>query len=264
MPSAQNKKEALLTEGLIIREFNSVGEADRFITVLTRQKGVIRASVRGARRIKSRSGPATGLLMFSRLRLIQGRDMYIVEDAQPIETFFGLRADIGKTALAQYFCELSQALCPSEEEAADALLLLLLALRHLEKDTRPLPLVKAVVEWRLLTLAGYMADVSGCAACANTDGDKLFLELEGQFYCPPHAPQSGILVSAGAVTAIRHCSTCPIEKCFAFSLGDESLAVFGDAAERFMKAQLGRSFKTLDFYHEVNGFGTSVSRPGTG
>ncbi len=257
MPSAQRQKETLVTEGLVIREFNGVGEADRFITVLTRQKGVIRAAVRGARRIKSRSGPATGLLMFSRLHLVKGRDMYIVEDAQPIETFFGLREDIAKTALAQYFCELSNALCPAEEEAEDALLLLLLALRHLIKDTRPMPLLKAVVEWRLLAKAGYMADIAGCAACGNPDGDRVFLPLDGQFYCPAHAPQSGINVSAGALAAIRHSITCPTEKCFAFSLSDGSQAVFSDAAERFMKAQLGRSFKTLDFYHEVNGLGAS-------
>ncbi len=262
MPTAQQRGESLLTEGLIIREFNGVGEADRFVTVLTRQKGVVRAAVRGARRIKSRSGPATGLLMFSRLRLVQGRDMYIVDDAQPLETFFGLREDIERTALAQYFCELANALCPAEEEAEDALRLLLFALRHLEKGTRPLPLIKAVVEWRLLALAGYMADISGCAACGNPDGDAVFMAVDGQFYCPNHAP-NGVAVSAGAHTAIRHSITCPIEKCFAFSLRDESLMTFGDAAERFMKAQLGRSFKTLDFYHEVNGFGASNQGAGT-
>ncbi len=263
MPTAQKRGESLLTEGLIIREFNGVGEADRFITALTRQKGVIRAAVRGARRIKSRSGPATGLLMFSRLRLIPGRDMYIVEDAQPIETFFGLREDIEKTALAQYFCELSNALCPADEESEEALLLLLLALRHLEKGTRPLPLIKAVVEWRLLATAGYMADVTGCAACGNPDGDRVFLPTDGLFYCPAHAPQSGVAVSAGALTAIRHSITCPADKCFGFSLSDSSLSAFGDAAERFMKAQLGRSFKTLDFYHEVNHFGSSDQGAGT-
>ena len=261
MPTAQ--RETLLTEGLVIREFNGVGEADRFITVLTRHKGVIRASVRGARRIKSRSGTATGLLMFSRLRLVQGRDMYIVEDAQPIETFFGLREDIEKTALAQYFCELANALCPTDENAEDALLLLLLALRHVEKGTRPLPLIKAVVEWRLLASAGYMADITGCAACGNPDGDFVFLALDGQFYCPQHALQSGINVFAGAFTAIKHSITCPTEKCFAFSLSDTSLSAFGDAAERFMKAQLGRSFKTLDFYHEVKHFGASDQGAGT-
>lgn len=263
MPSAQRQKETLLTEGLIIREFNGVGEADRFVTVLTRQKGVICAAVRGARRIKSRSGTATGLLMFSRLRLIEGRDMYIVEDAQPIEAFFGLREDIEKTALAQYFCELANALCPAEEDAESALLLLLLALRHVEKGSRPLPLIKAVVEWRLLASAGYMAAVTGCAACGNLNGDSIFLPLEGHIYCPAHAPQSGVALSAGALTAIKHSITCPTDKCFAFSLSDGSLSAFGDAAERFMKAQLGRSFKTLDFYHEVKHFGASNQGAGT-
>ncbi len=263
MPTKE-RGQALITEGLIIREFNGVGEADRFVTVLTKQKGVLRAAVRGARRIKSRAGSATGLLMYSRLRLIEGRDMYIVEDAQPIDVFFGLREDIEKTALAQYFCELANAVCPADEEASEQLGLLLLALRHLEKDTRPAPLLKATVEWRLLSQAGYMPNMAGCAACGKADGDVLFLPSEGQFFCPAHPPQNGFALSAGGLTAVRHVITCPLGKCFAFSLSDGSLAAFGEAAERFMKAQLGRSFKTLDFYHGVRSFGASTSGTGTG
>jgi len=253
--TSRQRGETLTTEGLVIREFNGVGEADRFVTVLTKEKGVLRASVRGARRIKSRSGAATGLLMYSRLRLVSGRDAYIVEDAQPIEVFFGLREDIEKTALAQYFCELANALCPADEEASEQLGLLLLALRHLEKDTRPALLVKAAVEWRLLTLAGYMPNVTACG-CGNDTGDMMFSPLDGQCFCPAHPPANGCVLSAGARAAVCHVITCPLTKCFAFSLSEQSLADFGDAAERFMKAQLGRSFKTLDFYHGVKNFGT--------
>lgn len=256
MATGKERNETLTTEGLVIREFNGVGEADRFITVLTKEKGVLRASVRGARRIKSRSGSATGLLMYSRLRLVRGRDMYIVDDAQPIDVFFGLREDIEKTALAQYFCELANALCPTDEQCADPLGLLLFALRHLEKGTRPAPLIKAVVEWRLLTLAGYMPDVARCAACGETQGDMTFLPMDGQCLCRSHPLQSGLPLSAGARAAVHHVITCPLTKCFAFSLSEASLAVFGDAAEQFMKAQLGRSFKTLDFYHGVKTVGT--------
>lgn len=35
------------TDALIIRENNNIGESDRFVTALTRDLGVIRASARG-------------------------------------------------------------------------------------------------------------------------------------------------------------------------------------------------------------------------
>lgn len=232
-------------------EYNSVGEADRFVTVLTKEKGVVRAAARGARRIKSRSGSATGLLIFSRLRLIAGRDTYIVEDAQPIETFFGLREDIEKTALAQYFCELAAALCPAEEPAAEPLRLLLHALHHLANNTRPALLLKATVEWRLLSLAGYMPAIDGCADCGGAEDTMYFSAVAGQLHCPAHAPTGALPLPAGTLAAVRHVVSCPIGKCFAFSLSDTSLKVFGDAAEAFLKAQLNRGFKTLEFYHSL-------------
>ena len=251
MSTTKERGTALLTEGLVIREYNGVGEADRFITVLTKEKGVVRAVARGARRIKSRSGGATALLMYSRLRLIEGRDAYIVEDAQPIETFFGLREDIGRTALAQYFCELAAALCPADESAEDALRVLLYTLHHLANDSRPQKLLKAVVEWRLLSEAGYMPDLSACAACGK-DADGMYLSLiDGQLFCPEHAPHNTMPLSAGAVAAVRHAVSCPAEKCCAFSLPEPSLSYFADAAEAFLKAQLNRGFKTLDFYHTL-------------
>ncbi len=253
MPAkTQRTAPPILTDGLIIREFNKVGEADRFVTVLTRERGVIRAAARGARRIQSRAGSSTQLLCFSRLRLITGRDAYIIEDAQPIEVFFKLREDITKTALAQYFCELAGALCPTEEPADEPLRLLLNALHFLAEDKRPHKLLKAVVEWRLLSLAGYMPQVSGCAGCGKTDGNMLFSTLGGQIYCPSCAPGGCLPLPEQAVAALRLVTGGPLAGCFSFSLSDGALQAFSDAAEAFLKAQLQRSFRTLDFYHTLD------------
>ncbi len=257
MPAARGNP-TLATEGLIIREYNGVGEADRFVTVLTKDRGVVRAAARGARRIKSRSGSATGLLCYSRFRLIAGRDTYVVEDAQPIEVFFSLRQDIEKTALAQYFCELTYALCPADEPAPDALRLILGGLKHLADGTRPAPLIKAVIEWRLLSQAGYMPDLNGCAVCGMHTDEMYLSPVGGRLFCSQHLPPNGCRLTAGALQAILHTVGCPVEKCFGFSLADASLAAFGDTAEHFLKAQLERSFKTLDFYHEVSRFGTPL------
>ena len=54
------------TDGLIIRE-QSIGESDRLVTVLTREQGILRAFVRGAKAMKSRSASSTQLLCYSRL-----------------------------------------------------------------------------------------------------------------------------------------------------------------------------------------------------
>ena len=88
---------ALTAKGLIVREFH-IGEADRFVTVLTDAFGIIRASVRGARNLKSRNSSATQLLCHSRLTLYKGREKYIVDDAEPLHVFFKVREQLDTLA----------------------------------------------------------------------------------------------------------------------------------------------------------------------
>ena len=77
----------LNTDGMVIREQN-IGEADRRVILLTRDYGIVHAFARGARRIKSNALTATQLLSYSRFSIFQGRDSYIIDEAEPIEVFF--------------------------------------------------------------------------------------------------------------------------------------------------------------------------------
>ena len=77
----------IITKGLIVREQHT-GENDRIITVLTRDKGVVRAFATGARRIQHKNSVGTQLLCYSDLALFRGKDSYRVDEAVPIEVFF--------------------------------------------------------------------------------------------------------------------------------------------------------------------------------
>lgn len=245
----------LITDALIIRE-HPVGEADKFVTVLTRERGVLRASARGARKLKSRSAAATQLLSHSRLSLVEGRDKYIIQDAQPLHVFFDLRADIEKLALAQYFCELAGVICPREEPAEEPLRLLLNALHFLGSGAREPRLLKAVVELRLLAGAGYMPSLDGCARCGETGGTLGLLPNDGVLCCAACAaalpPAALIPLPGGVLAAMRHVLSGELERCFSFSLPPESLPALAAASEACLLAQLGRSFRTLEFYHTVS------------
>ena len=245
----------LTTDALIIRENNAVGESDRFVTALTRQSGVVQASVRGARNIKNRNSAATQLLCYSRLSLYKGREKYIVDDSEPLQVFFEVRNQLDKLALAQYFCELAGILAPREEEAEPELRLLLNALHYLAEGTRPLWLIKAVVELRLLTMAGYMPDVTDCARCDAPFGETAYLLPQGGgVLCAACGETRGdaIPVSGGVLAAMRHIVSCEFGKLFSFSLPDEAYPALAYACEQYLLCQLQRGFRTLDFFHSLN------------
>ncbi len=241
----------LTTDALIVRENNNIGESDRFVTALTRDCGVIRASVRDARNLKSRNSSATHLLCYSRLTLYKGREKYIVDDAESINVFFKVREQLDTLALAQYFCELAGVLAPQEEPAEEALRLLLNSLHYLAEGSRPLPMLKAVTELRLLRQAGYMPAVAACAGC-NAESGTWFSPLQGVLLCDTcHGTIPAVAVSPTVLAAMRHIVYAPFERCFAFSLPEAEAAALCDVAERFLLTQLGRGFNTLDFYHSI-------------
>lgn len=242
------------TEGLVITE-KSVGESDRLVTVLTRQEGVLRAFAKQANKLKNSKLSATQLFSYSRFTVYKGREKYIIDDAQPIEVFFDLRRDMERLSLAQYFCELAGALAPQEAEAGDFLRLMLNAFHFLCKGSRANLMLKAVVEMRMLSLAGYMPNLVCCANCACYEADEMyFLPRSGVIYCgdcmQPTA-EPAVKLSRGALTGLRHTIYADFEKLFSFSLSPRGLSELSHASEQYMLATLQRGFNTLDFYHQI-------------
>ena len=241
------------TDGLIIKEHKTNGD-DRLVTVLTRDYGVLRAFVRGAQRLKSRSLCGSQLFSYADFSIYRGRDAYVIDEIQPKEIFFGLRNDICKLALAQFFCEIQYELAPQESDATDFLRLTLNCLHFLSKDKRPELQLKSIAQLRTLSLAGYMPDLSGCRECGKTDGETMcFCVYDGHLYCPECAGDVPCEeIPAGVVTAMRYICEVDDSKLFSFTLNDENYAVLSDVTEKFLLAQTNRKYKTLDFYKSLN------------
>lgn len=242
------------TQGLIIKE-QTVGESDRLVTVLTRDEGVVRAFARRAKNLKDSKNSSTGLLCYSRLNLYKGRDKYIINDAFPIEVFFGLRKDIVRLALAQYFCELAAELVPEGVESADYLRLVLNALHFLCEGTRPEEILKPIVELRMLSLAGYMPDLVCCAECGAYEADRMYFKVNrGTLYCQDcYLPKGDpfVALSGAALTAMRHIIYSDFEKIFSFGLSGGARKELFAASEAYTVHILQKKPRTLDFYNSL-------------
>ncbi len=113
------------TTGLVLRQVK-VGEADRILTILTPDLGVVSASARGSLRLKIELFSATGLFCYSEFRLTSGRSHYFVDTAQIKKVFHGISAStVEGMGLACYMAEIAAELSPAPPEA-DAQLRLLL------------------------------------------------------------------------------------------------------------------------------------------
>ena len=148
------------TEGIILRRRN-LGEADRILTVLTRNKGKIQIKAPGVRKITSRRSPHIELLNFSELTLYTARVssnfLPTLTEARTIEDFSLIKDDLGKIGYAYYICELTSGLCPEREENGE-IFFLLKATLHKLCDSLDLKKVVKDFEREILSNLGFWSE----------------------------------------------------------------------------------------------------------
>lgn len=240
------------TDGLILKEQN-IGEKDKLVTVLTRRNGLVRAFVRGAKSFKNRKNSATGMFCYSKLSLYKNKDSYIIDEAEPLETFFGLREDLGKISLAQYFSELAISLVQEEEPAEEYLRLILNSLHFLSKGTLPVEQVKAITELRIMCIAGFMPNLIACERCGEYETNTMYFDVENGFlYCENCISSTALFqLDIGLVKALRHIAFSDFEKIYSFKMEDNALSDLSYITEKYLLSKLQKGFKTLDFYNSV-------------
>ena len=237
------------TDGLILKS-SQTGEQDRLVTILTRDLGVVRAFAHGAAKSKGRSASATETLCYSTFTLTETKGTYSVSEATPVELFFELRSDIDRTALAQYFCEVVMNLAVEGEEASSLLRLILNSLYLLAKQLRENRFIKAVFELRMMTLSGFMPDTEGCCECGKTHVVHPLFDINGGVIrCDGCG--GGFAITQGVLDAMRYICTAEESRIFSFEIGEESLRLLSDVAERYLLSQCDRSFTALDFYKNL-------------
>ncbi len=239
------------TEGVVLRA-RDIDEADRALTILTKERGVVSAFANGSKRLKSKLMASTQTFAYSRFQIYKGRDHYTVDHAETITVFYGIRNDVDRLALAGYLCELAQSLAPEEEEAEGFLRLLLNCLHFLDRGSRDPQLLKALFELRALGLAGYMPNLIGCDICGCFEAEQMYFYINSaKIVCENCAKmpftEQVVGLSPAVLTAMRYIIYSDFEKLFLFSLAKPSQSSLAQVSETYTLFRIGHSFKTLEF-----------------
>ena len=217
------------TQGLVLREVN-YKESDKLLTVLTAEGGKRTVKARGCRRKGSPLAAAAQLLVYSDMTLFEYRDYFTLNEAESLQQFWRVRSDLERLSLASYFAEVMEAVAVEGRPDPPALSLILNSLYALDRLNRPLELVKAAFELKLMCLEGYEPLLDACRAEA---GEGAAIPLEG-----------------GALAAMRHIVYGDPKRLFSFRLEGADLSCLSHVCQRFLTTQLDRGFRTLDFYQQ--------------
>lgn len=236
------------TKGLVIRE-QTVNESDKLVTLLTEDFGIVKAFVRRAKAVKNQNASSTSMFVYGEFSLYRTKEAYIIDHATPIEVFFDLRQDIETLTLAQYFAQLGYFLWSEDQPAPELLRLILNALHLLCKGNKEHKMLKAIVELRAMSLAGYMPNLVACYRCGAYESEIMYFDLEEAcIYCEDCYRNNAITAPLGVITAMRYICLVDIQKVFSFSLGEENLDILCNICEKYLLSRIDSKLTTLEFY----------------
>jgi DNA repair protein RecO (recombination protein O) len=203
---AENEPVGLYRDEAIVLRTQKLGEADRIVTMLTRQHGRVRAVAKGVRRTTSRFGAR--LEPFSRvdLQLATGRSLEIVSQAESLDAFGAAIADdYPRYTAGTAMLETAETLTDEEREPALQLYLLLAnGLRALAAGAHDPGLVMDAFLLRALAVSGYAPRFGTCVRCGAPGPNPYLAVQSGGAACqacrPPGAvapaPETMILLAA--------------------------------------------------------------------
>ena len=198
-----------------------IGEYDRRLVLLTKERGKITAFARGARKPNSRFVASTNLFCFGTFKLYAGRDSYTLSETEISNYFEELRMDFEGAYYGMYFLEIADYYTRENNDEREMLKLLYQSLRAISHPTLKNQLVRAVFEIKSVVINGEFPGVPDSVV-----GERKY--LDSTYY------------------AVEYIINSSIEKLYTFNVTEEVLNELRDIGTWTRKHCLMGRFKTLE------------------
>jgi DNA repair protein RecO (recombination protein O) len=247
----------VITPAVVVRTVD-YGEADRIVTLVTRDQGKLSAIARAARKSQRRFG--AGLALFgvgeATYSMRPGAELATLEAFDGARGFPSLLADVAKVAHGGYACELVRELLPPHQEDRELFELLVGFLALLDGGQARAETLR-VLELRVLDVVGLRPTLDRCLRCDTTDG----LDGDGQVFDPRrggvvcascHGESHGLPFGAQARRALAAAQALTLEEAPGLTLPPSVNAACREALGAFVQDHLGRPLKSVEFIAKLN------------
>lgn len=169
------KFRSIRVDAVVLRH-GDYGEADRTLTLYTRQLGKARAIAKGARKMASRKAGHIEPFTHVKLQLARGRNVLIVTQAETVDAYLPLRDDLVLTSQASYMLELLDRFTYVDETENSSIFRLLTDSLSRLASNHNVWLVIRYYEMRLLDYLGFRPQLFECTNCGRE------IKAEAQFF----------------------------------------------------------------------------------
>ena len=242
-------------EALVIASF-PYKEADRIVTIFSRERGKLRVLAKGALKGKSSLRGFCQPPRHCRLALVQGRgSLDILTQGEMIEPFLGLHNALLPIAYSHYISELLNAGLPEGKVAEPVFYLALAAYSLLEFGNDP-ALALRFFQLRYLALLGFAPNLSLCVHCGRrtVGADFVLSPARGGLLCAScaMASESALpLLSPGTVKTMQILAEGDLRLLSNLRISAATHAQMGPAIENYLDYHLDYSAKARNFLQQL-------------
>ncbi|MCR4956548.1 MAG: DNA repair protein RecO [Lachnospiraceae bacterium] len=194
-----------------------VGDYDKRLVILTRDRGRITAFARGARRQNSAMMAPSNPFCFGEFELYEGRNSYTAVKASIQNYFRELVQDPLLVGYGSYFLEIANYYTRENLDGTEMLKLLYQSLRALLKESIDNNLIRRIFEMKAMVIDGEYPVMTGKKGYDDS-----------------------------TIYALSYIASSPVEHLYTFKVTEKVLKEMGEIIDAFMKKHVDREFYSLE------------------
>lgn len=211
----------IIVTGMVLSAI-PIGDYDKRITILTRERGKIAAFARGARRSGNQMMAAANPFAFGRFEVYQGKSTYTVVRADIQNYFRELADDYDKVCLGYYLLENAQYYAQENSDETERLKLLYQTLRALESPRFSRRLIRIVFDLKTMAINGEYPNVFSCLCCGKHEKLDFFsMKMRGCICGECREKTEVTSLDPSVLYAMRYIISSPVQKLYTFVLSPE-------------------------------------------
>lgn len=209
-------QEMITVTGMILSQI-PIGDYDRRVCILTRERGKISAFAKGARRQGNRLMAGTNPFCFGQFKLYQGKTSYNIMEASIDQYFESLRDDFVAAYYGMYFLEIADYYTRENNDELLMLKLLYQSMRALVHPGIDNRLVRCIYEIKAVVVNG---EFPGLSDNRNWDESTRY--------------------------AVQFIESASIEKLYSFKVSDNVLIELSDIGDTLRERFFQKEYKSLE------------------
>lgn len=214
-------RDFYIVTGIVLKA-EPIGEYDRRIVLLTKERGKITAFAKFSRKPGNKLMAPTNPFCFGQFKIYEGRSAYTIAEAEIANYFEELRKDFEGAYYGIYFMEICDYYGRENNDDSSMLKLLYQSLRALSAKSIPRQLVRCIFECKAIMVNGEFQHIRGEEKLHQT-----------------------------TIYTITYIWNTPVEKLYTFTLKEDILKELQQYCKELCRCTWDRDFKSLEILENL-------------